>query len=114
MKSSLSAYELFAGVGGFRLGLESAGIKALWSNQWEPGITRQWASDVYIRQFGEKGHVNQDTKAVLDKVLLNEKELPEADLSVGGFPCQDYSVAKVLPDSQGIKGKKRGALVGDS
>lgn len=106
MKNSLSAYELFAGVGGFRLGLESAGIKVLWSNQWEPGKTRQLASDVYVRQFGEKGHANQDIKAVLDKVSLNEQELPEADLLVGGFPCQDYSVAKVLPDSQGIEGKK--------
>lgn len=91
--------ELFAGVGGFRIGLARAGLKTIFSNQWEPSTKVQHASDVYIAQFGDKGHTNVDIAKV--------KSLPKnIDLLVGGFPCQDYSVAKSLNSSKGLKGKK--------
>lgn len=91
--------ELFAGVGGFRIGLARAGWKTTFSNQWEPATKVQHASDVYVAQFGEDGHVNTDIAKV--------KSLPKnIDLLVGGFPCQDYSVAKTLNSSKGLKGKK--------
>ncbi len=91
--------ELFAGVGGFRIGLARAGWKTTFSNQWEPSTKVQHASDVYVAQFGEEGHVNID--------IANVKSLPKnIDLLVGGFPCQDYSVAKTLNSSKGLKGKK--------
>ena len=91
--------ELFAGVGGFRIGLARAGWKTTFSNQWEPATKVQHASDVYIAQFGEDGHTNLDIAKV--------KALPKnIDLLVGGFPCQDYSVAKTLNSSKGLKGKK--------
>ncbi len=91
--------ELFAGVGGFRIGLARAGWKTTFSNQWEPSTKVQHASDVYIAQFGEEGHTNIDIAKV--------KALPKnIDLLVGGFPCQDYSVAKTLNSSKGLKGKK--------
>ena len=92
--------ELFAGVGGFRLGLEKAGWDVTWSNQWEPNKTKQWAAEVYRHQFGEDGFVNEDICNV------NASRLPDHDLLVGGFPCQDYSVAKPLNQSEGIQGKK--------
>lgn len=91
--------ELFAGVGGFRLGLEPAGWRTVFSNQWEPSTKVQHASDVYVGRFGPDGHSNDDIATVA--------ELPEdIDLLVGGFPCQDYSVAKSANAAKGLEGKK--------
>ena len=94
--------ELFAGVGGFRIGLErsSRRYKTIWNNQWEPSTKRQDASIVYCNNFGLEGHSNQDIATV------NTNEIPEADFLVAGFPCQDYSVATTLKNSAGIEGKK--------
>jgi DNA (cytosine-5)-methyltransferase 1 len=91
--------ELFAGVGGFRIGLAKAGLKTVFSNQWEPSTKIQHASSVYIANFGEDGHTSIDIAKV--------EEIPTSfDLLVGGFPCQDYSVAKTLRSSKGLRGKK--------
>ena len=97
--------ELFAGVGGFRIGLENVknhnkNFKIVWSNQWEPSTKVQHASQIYEKQFGELNHSNKDisTVTVLD--------IPDHDMLVGGFPCQDYSVASTLKNSHGINGKK--------
>jgi DNA (cytosine-5)-methyltransferase 1 len=98
--------ELFAGVGGFRLGLERVGWNVVWSNQWEPGVKSQHASDIYVRQFGTDGHVNQDIAKVLDLAENGQTEIPDFELLCGGFPCQDYSVAKTLNMAAGIQGKK--------
>jgi DNA (cytosine-5)-methyltransferase 1 len=93
-----TAAELFAGVGGFRLGLSRAGFRTIFSNQWEPSTKTQHASDVYVANFGDEGHTNFDIARV--------KDIPEVDLLVGGFPCQDYSVAKSLNSSKGLEGQK--------
>lgn len=100
--SDIRVIELFAGVGGFRIGLERASkhYKTVWSNQWEPSTKRQDASIIYARQFGIEGHSNQDINTV------EVDEIPAADMLVGGFPCQDYSVATTLKNSGGIEGKK--------
>ena len=94
--------ELFAGVGGFRIGLERASMlyKTIWNNQWEPSTKRQDASIVYCHRFGEQGHSNEDIATV------PTSDIPQCDLLVGGFPCQDYSVATTLKRSGGIEGKK--------
>ena len=94
--------ELFAGVGGFRIGLEGASdaYQTIWNNQWEPSTKHQDASLVYKARFGSKGHSNRDINVV------PTTEIPEHDLLVGGFPCQDYSVAASLSRSGGIEGKK--------
>lgn len=94
--------ELFAGVGGFRIGLERASnlFKTVWSNQWEPSTKRQDASLIYCQRFGNLGHSNEDINTV------NVTDIPAGDLLVGGFPCQDYSVATTLKNSGGIEGKK--------
>ena len=91
--------ELFAGVGGFRVGLARAGWKTVYSNQWEPSTKAQHASDVYVANFGPDGHSNQDI-ATVDKIPV------DFDLLVGGFPCQDYSVAKSAKSATGLEGKK--------
>lgn len=94
--------ELFAGVGGFRIGLERASdrFKTVWNNQWEPSTKRQDASVIYCRNFGKAGHSNSDIATV------DVNDIPDADMLVGGFPCQDYSVATTLNRSGGIEGKK--------
>lgn len=94
--------ELFAGVGGFRIGLEGASdaYETIWNNQWEPSTKHQDASLVYQARFGKKGHSNQDIN------LVKTGDIPDHDLLVGGFPCQDYSVAASLSRSGGIEGKK--------
>lgn len=98
----IKVVELFAGVGGFRIGLERASkhFRTIWSNQWEPSTKRQDASIIYCRRFGADGHSNEDISSV------PTKEIPNADLLCGGFPCQDYSVATTLQRSGGIEGKK--------
>lgn len=94
--------ELFAGVGGFRIGLEGASdaFHTIWNNQWEPSTIRQDASLVYRARFGREGHSNEDINTV------KTENIPDHDLLVGGFPCQDYSVASTLSRSGGIEGKK--------
>ncbi|QLG45370.1 DNA (cytosine-5-)-methyltransferase [Costertonia aggregata] len=97
----LKVIELFAGVGGFRLGLEKSGdYEVVWSNQWEPSTKTQHASMVYEARFGDENHSNQDISEV------PTSEIPDADVLVGGFPCQDYSVATTLQNSKGLIGKK--------
>lgn len=98
--------ELFAGVGGFRLGLESAGWSIVWSNQWEPSTKTQHASSCYVANFGNEGHSNQDIAVAIDLHEAGTEKIPNADLIVGGFPCQDYSVAKSASASLGLEGKK--------
>ena len=105
--------ELFAGVGGFRVGLneiqlnekgeylEKDNFKFVWANQWEPSTSTQDAFNCYISHFGNKPeHSNEDI------TLVDKKKIPDHTLLVGGFPCQDYSVARSLSKEQGIEGKK--------
>lgn len=114
-KGKIKVCELFAGVGGFRLGLEgwkgnspTSGYKSkiksnfevVFSNQWEPSTKVQHASSIYEERWGAQGHSNQDIS------LLDVNEIPDHDLVVGGFPCQDYSVATTLKNSKGLIGKK--------
>ena len=101
-KHHIKVVELFAGVGGFRIGLEGASdaYDTIWNNQWEPSTKHQDASLVYKARFGAKGHSNKDIN------LVPTNEIPDHDLLVGGFPCQDYSVAATLSRSGGIEGKK--------
>lgn len=113
--------ELFAGVGGFRLALDgyddeshgwhlpaAGSYETIWANQWEPPgtVTKQFAADCYKLRFGEDSLVNEDIEKVLDQVEAGEMEIPEHDMVVGGFPCQDYSVARPLSQANGIEGKK--------
>lgn len=92
--------ELFAGVGGFRLGLEAVPdtFDFVWMNQWEPGKKVQHAFTCYVSHFGtSEDHVNDD-------IAIAKANIPDHDLIVGGFPCQDYSVART--NAKGIQGKK--------
>ena len=120
----LSVAELFAGVGGFRIGFENTNdsrgeqvFEVVWSNQWEPSTKKQHASEVYVarwemevatddefvfvsRNNSNDVHVNKDINTI------GSNEIPDIDVLCGGFPCQDYSVAKTADKAKGIQGKK--------
>lgn len=111
----LKVIELFAWVGGFRLGLEwyewksasswyleekKSDFEIVWSNQWEPSTKTQHASMVYENRFWKQKHSNEDIASV------PVENIPDHDVLVGGFPCQDYSVATTLKNSKGIIWKK--------
>ena len=115
----IKVVELFAGVGGFRLGLEGwegkspsssyeenidSNFEVVWSNQWEPSTkTIQHANLVYTSRWPKSNHSNEN----IEDVIANKFDvIPNHDLLVGGFPCQDYSVATTLKNSKGLKGKK--------
>ena len=104
---TLNVVELFAGVGGFRLGLENANadvFKTVWANQWEPSRKVQHAFECYKRNFitGINEYSNEDIAKVPETVINGFN----IDLLVGGFPCQDYSVARSLNNEKGLEGKK--------
>lgn len=93
--------ELFAGVGGFRIGLEESDSNwnTVWANQWEPGRKSQYAYDCYVSHFGKnKNYINEDIASI------DKEDIPDHNLLVGGFPCQDYSVART--GAKGMEGKK--------
>lgn len=97
---TIRTVELFAGVGGFRLGLQAASdsFDVIWANQWEPSMREQYAFDCYTAHFGNgEQHICQD-------IAKAKNSVPDHDLLVGGFPCQDYSIMK--KNSAGIEGSK--------
>lgn len=100
--------ELFAGVGGFRLGFDrlASDWQTVWFSQWEPGKKVQWAHDCYVHHFGDSPDVNGEFHTGEDISTVEKKNIPDHTLLVGGFPCQDYSVAHTLASSKGIEGKK--------
>lgn len=102
----MNVLELFAGVGGFRVGLEKASptFKTLWSNQFEPSRKSQDAFEVYNYHFPDSENWNEDIATISDERFSALKG--KVDLIVGGFPCQDYSVARTKKDEKGIEGRK--------
>jgi DNA (cytosine-5)-methyltransferase 1 len=100
--------ELFAGVGGFRLGFDrlQSGWTTTWFSQWEPGARTQWAHDCYVQHFGDCKDLRGEYHTGEDISEMDKEMIPDHTLLVGGFPCQDYSVAHTLASSKGIEGKK--------
>lgn len=109
----LTVVELFAGVGGFRVGLnhikgidkngraiEKGEWEFVWANQYEPSTKQQHAYECYTYRFGVENHSNVDINKV------DKSSIPFHSLLVGGFPCQDYSVARSISNEKGIEGKK--------
>jgi len=104
----IKVLELFAGVGGFRLGLDAASTKkvayeTIWASQWEPSTEKQHAAEIYEARFGKGSVCAENIETVIEQKF---DAIPNHDLLVGGFPCQDYSVASTLKRSKGLVGKK--------
>jgi DNA (cytosine-5)-methyltransferase 1 len=91
----MNAIEMFAGIGGFRIGLESAGIRVIWANDIDPK-----ACAVYASHFHDGSLVSGDIRQV-------KESIPPHDVLTAGFPCQPFSAAgKKL----GIHDTMRGTL----
>lgn len=99
-ENKIRVAEMFAGVGGFHLGLSraSSDFEVVWADQYEPGKKNQFAFNIYKHNFPNTNIVNDDIS------LIDKATIPDIDLLVGGFPCQDYSVAS--SGAKGIYGKK--------
>ena len=78
--SKFKFIDLFAGIGGFRLALQSLGGECVFSSEWD-----KHAQHTYEANFGEKPHG--------DITQIPEKDIPDHDLFCGGFPCQAFSIA---------------------
>lgn len=110
--------ELFAGVGGFRVGLndvklssdgkaiEKSNFKFVWANQWEPSTKTQDAFYCYKKRFSKDDGSDDYEFSNVNIMEVNKNNIPDFTLLTGGFPCQDYSVARSLSNEKGIEGKK--------
>ena len=107
--------ELFAGVGGFREAVKYSSLKnyfeVSWSSQWEPSESAkpgalQNANRVYTEKFGNEGHYTDDIHLITGSKKKLPKDILDIQMLVGGFPCQDYSVAKPKNSSKGLRGPK--------
>lgn len=102
----MNVLELFAGVGGFRVGLERANkefFETKWANQWEPSRKRQDAFECYNNHFPDSLNFNCDISSLNDDFFI-DLQAAGVDMITAGFPCQDYSVASTM--GKGIEGKK--------
>lgn len=89
--SGMTFIDLFAGLGGFRLALESLGARCVYSNEWDESV-----QEVYQKNFGElpEGDITQ----------VDERKIPNHDILCAGFPCQAFSVSgkqRGFADSRG-------------
>jgi DNA (cytosine-5)-methyltransferase 1 len=76
--------DLFAGIGGMRMGFQRAGGRCLFTSEWNP-----WAQKTYLANFGDNHPL------IGDIVPYDENEIPDHDVLLAGFPCQPFSIAGV-------------------
>ena len=87
---------LFSGCGGLDLGFHLEGYDVAWSNEFN-----KWAADTYERNFNG---ASVDRRSILDIDPYKDKKIPESDLIIGGFPCQDFSIIWKRPGLNGSRG----------
>ncbi len=92
--NKLRTVDLFAGIGGIRIGFEKAGFKTVFSNDFEKACKA-----TYDLNF------NQAKLVVEDLTKIHENDLPEFDYLLGGFPCQAFSIAGYRQGFEDMKGR---------
>jgi len=81
-KSKFTFIDLFAGIGGMRIAFEQCGGRCVFSSEWD-----KYCQKTYLSNFGEKPEG--------DITKVDEKDIPDHDILVAGFPCQPFSIAGV-------------------
>jgi DNA (cytosine-5)-methyltransferase 1 len=76
--------DLFAGIGGIRKGFEQAGGKCVFTSEWDA-----YAQKTYTTNFPASETINGDI------TQISEKDIPDHDILLAGFPCQPFSIAGV-------------------
>lgn len=94
VRADFSFIDLFAGIGGIRLGFESVGGHCVFSSEWDED-----AAKTYEANFGEKPHG--------DITKINPASIPDFDILLGGFPCQPFSI---IGDMEGFRHETQGTL----
>jgi DNA (cytosine-5)-methyltransferase 1 len=89
--------DLFAGIGGIRMGFESAGGQCLFTSEWD-----KYAAKTYSENFSISHEIAGDI------TQINEKDIPDHDVLLAGFPCQPFSIAGV--SKKNALGRKHGFL----
>jgi DNA (cytosine-5)-methyltransferase 1 len=92
-KNSFRFIDLFAGIGGIRLGLQAAGGECVFSSEWDKD-----AAQTYAAYFGDKPQG--------DITVIPADSIPDHDVLAGGFPCQAFSI---IGDKRGFQ-DTRGTL----
>jgi len=95
MKDSPSIISLFSGCGGLDLGFHMEGYRTLWANDFS-----EWAVASYRKNFGDV-IVHEDITKINP---YKDKSIPDCDLILGGFPCQDFSIIWKQPGLNGSRG----------
>ena len=104
----MKIFSMFDGVGGFTIGFnnsDSEFFKTTYSNQYEPSRKSQDAYEVGVHRFPDMEHIPTDVALIPDEKFEEMKD-NGVNMIVGGFPCQDYSVARSRKNELGIQGKK--------
>lgn len=106
-KEEFSFVDLFAGIGGMRKGFESIGGKCIYTNEWDKSCRKTYAANFEL-----------DHEITGDISKIDEKDIPEHDVLLAGFPCQPFSIAGVskkhsLGKPHGFKDKTQGTLFFD-
>ena len=83
-RASFTFIDLFAGIGGMRMGFEAAGGRCVFTSEWNP-----WARETYAANFGSGEAIAGDIRA------LDAEGIPDHDVLLAGFPCQPFSIAGV-------------------
>ena len=94
--------------------ITDTGFRVIWANQWQPSTNVQHAAQVYVDRWALSQTADpevymrgeDDVFVNKDIAAIEADSVPDHELICGGFPCQDYSVAKTLPTAHGISGKK--------
>jgi DNA (cytosine-5)-methyltransferase 1 len=95
-KAEPKILSLFSGCGGLDCGFHKAGYKTVWAND-----INKWAVQTFTEYFGENIIIQKNIEDVFPE---SDTTIPNCDLIIGGFPCQDFSVVWKQPGLEGDRG----------
>jgi DNA (cytosine-5)-methyltransferase 1 len=111
LEAPFTFIDLFAGIGGIRLGFEAHGGKCLFTSEWD-----KFSTQTYRENFSDDDHaIHGDIRAITEDPETIASQIPDHDVLLAGFPCQPFSIAGVskknsLGRAHGFECKTQGTL----